>query len=219
MQINNFLQNLRASHKTGSELIHYAKLKGYEKEKSTMPVTPFIYEFFLYNTLYSIDWEKTQINGQITHHVSKGEGKLYESEKQEEFEKFLKRLAKKYPKLIFEAFKPLTQVSLKENWTNIKPDQYISQKNGDKFFKNLQSLQTDLANVEGLDVKKIDKMFDKIQKCRSFVYKVRNNVFHGSKSPGQLWDEDQRKRIEIYHLFLNCLVSSFFLLFEKESHS
>ena len=47
------------------------------------------------------------------------------------------------------------------------------------------------------------------------MYLVRNNIFHGSKSIGEIYERDQRRRIEVYDIFLKCLVSLFFLAVDK----
>lgn len=120
-------------------------------------------------------------------------------------------MAEKNPRPLYEAFAPLSTISLEGNWTAVNPDPHITHEKGEEFFKNLKILQSQVQNIANLEVSKLGKVFAKIEICRLFVYQVRNNIFHGTKNLGEIWDDDQRKRIEIYHLFLNCLVSSFFL--------
>src|SRR5437773_10408090 len=43
-------------------------------------------------------------------------------------------------------------------------------------------------------------------------YLVRNSIFHGSKALGKTYDEDQKRRFEVYDLFLMCITSLFFLV-------
>ena len=43
-------------------------------------------------------------------------------------------------------------------------------------------------------------------------YLVRNSIFHGSKPLGKTYDEDQKRRLEVYDLFLKCITSLFFLV-------
>ena len=41
-------------------------------------------------------------------------------------------------------------------------------------------------------------VFSDVAGCRKFVYKVRNNIFHGSKRIGETWDTDHARRIQLY---------------------
>jgi hypothetical protein len=52
-----FVRILAEVHRDGTRLIHYARERNSSRERSTMPVTPFVYKFFLYNSLYSVDWQ------------------------------------------------------------------------------------------------------------------------------------------------------------------
>jgi len=210
-----FIDKLHDLHRDSSGLEHYAKDQE-GKQRSTMPVTPFVYDFFLYNTLYSIDWEKSVSSGQIRNYPARGKGCLSESAKQDRFEGFLKQLAKNYPEVLGDAFYPLAKMSLEGAWTRVEPDAYISIEKGNEFFNNLRALQALVKKSNGLDESQLDQVFDKIKQCRKFVYDVRCNIFHGTKHMGEIWVDEQKKRIEVYRLFLNCLLSAFFTLWQEK---
>jgi hypothetical protein len=208
-----FVLTLERVHRDEFDLIHYARNANGNDEHSTMPVTPFVYEFFLYNSLYSVDWEKSLTNGYVFNYA---DNSLKERPKQRKFEQLLKQLAAKNPGALYEAFSPLAAIPLEGDWTRITPDAYISLNDGKQFFKNLSSLQQLVQNRKALDVQRLDEVFARIENCRIFIYKVRNNIFHGSKRLGEIWETSQRKRIEVYRLFLTCLITSFFLLIRDQ---
>jgi len=49
------------------------------------------------------------------------------------------------------------------------------------------------------DKSQLGRLFARIETCRLFVYQVRNNVFHGTKTLGKIWDTKQSRRIEVYN--------------------
>ena len=49
--LTNFVDILRQAHEDGSRLDHFARHRQSNADHSTMPVTAFIYEFFLYNSV------------------------------------------------------------------------------------------------------------------------------------------------------------------------
>lgn len=207
-----FIQMLLGLHKDGMMLQHFARYPGRKTERSTMPVSAFIYQYFLYNTLYSIDWDKTQVAGSIVYHPMSG---ISEGAKQHRFEKFLQNLAKNKPRILQESFAPLTRIELNGSWTAVVPDSNISQQDGELFFRSLEQLVQLSSGTEDQVKLKVGKIFSRIETCRRFVYAVRNNIFHGTKTLGEMWDPDQRKRIHVYYQFLNCLVSCFFELVKR----
>jgi hypothetical protein len=61
-----------------------------------------------------------------------------------------------------------------------------------------------------------NKTFELLEKCTTFINMVRNNIFHGSKTLGDIYEPNQKRRIEVYDLFLKGLTSLFFLASGKE---
>lgn len=209
-QVLQFISMLSEVHDDGIELHHFAREIRNNKVRSTMPTTAFIYQFFIYNSLYSIDWQSTHAQTKfVLHH-----GNHHEGYKQHQFELFLRAQAERWPLVIQSAFSSLQTIPLDEAWINIIPDPYISKEEGKNFFNRLNQLYELIQGSEAEVTSNLGSIFSKIQTCRLFVNKVRNNIFHGTKSLGQIWDEDQQKRIEVYLQFLRCLVSCFFLYYE-----
>ena len=55
--VADLIDTLHAAHLDNARLHYYAR-GPQNRIISQMPLTPFIYEFFLFNSLYQIDWEK-----------------------------------------------------------------------------------------------------------------------------------------------------------------
>ena len=182
--------------------------------RAIMPATPFIFEFFLYNSIYQVDWENTETNGHKTEFpVGLDENgrsiRLSEGKQQKALEKYLRKKCQHDTTLLQRAFAPLGQLpDLDAPWTRIRTEDPAKTEEGERFFKRITELRNLVNSGELLPTGSI---FDLIGECRYFVYNVRNNIFHGSKSLADLYDDNQGRRIEVYHLFLQSLVSLFFL--------
>jgi len=119
------------------------------------------------------------------------------------------------PGLIKRAFDPVAQLDdLEGHWTSVTPDARISAEEGQRFFRKLAELAARVDAAE--DLAPTAAVFKLIGNCRHFVYLVRNNIFHGSKSLGEIYERDQARRLEVYDSFLKCLVSLFFLSVDRE---
>lgn len=211
-QVAQFVQVLSAVHNDNKELLHFAR-KGLGKpERSTMPTTAFVYQFFIYNSLYTIDWSST-----IEKNVLVFQPDQRERFKQQQFENFLRHQATKCPSVIRSAFGSMRKVPVSESWTTVTPDPYITYEDGQDFFTRYNQLH-DLIQGSEVEIKQsMGQVFSRIESCRLFVYRVRNNIFHGTKSLGEIWDPDQKRRLKVYHHFLQCLVSCFFECYETAS--
>jgi hypothetical protein len=209
VHLDEFVQMLNAVHEDGLGLQHFARCGA--QERSTMPLTAFVYQFMLYNTLYCIDWEASQELASPVQYNSR----LCESRKHGRFEGYLRGMAIHFPDILRESFQPLTQVELEGPWAAITEDPRINTSEGEAFFVHLQVLADTIGSNSELD---FDRTFQKIAECRKFVYQVRNNIFHGTKTLGHIENGDQKRRIEIYRLFLQCLVSSFFAVWNCTRH-
>lgn len=212
-ELSNLISMLYAVHRDSSRLQHFARDSSDNSERSTMPVTAFVYEYFLYNNLYSIDWNESQGERSVIYHpLDKSE-----SSKQQSLEDYFRPIANENPHLVANSFKVLIPIPFKGPWRQVNPDPYISIKDGDAFFKALEDLIEFIKLPEGDLKQKMGKVFSRIQSGRLFVYKVRNNIFHGTKSLGEVWDPDQSMRINVYYHFLKGLNRMFFRLWESSN--
>ena len=211
--IESLINTLHMVHLDNSRMQYYAKNKN-GRSVSMMPLTPFIYEFFLFNSLYQIDWEKSLDERNLLYHPDI----CTESQKQTMFWNYLKAYAKTNPSLFYRAFEPIGYLpDLKSEWTEITPGTRVTEDQGKSFFRKVQIIQTLILEChtpnEMITSKKV---FEPINDCIYYIYQIRNNIFHGSKTLGQIHDANQKQRIEVYELFLKCVTSLFFLSVNKD---
>lgn len=84
-----------------------------------MPATSFVYEFFLYNSVYQYDWETTLQEGKL---IPWSED-LSQTQQQSRLEKFLRSRCKDSHELLPHAFYPLAEIEdLEGDWTQVTPD-------------------------------------------------------------------------------------------------
>jgi hypothetical protein len=203
-----FVDNIKRIHDDNTELEHFAKSKNSQTSFSTMPITAFIYEFFIYNSLYSVDWKESIKNNQISSFREKG---TKEEEQQNKFVNYLKEIAKDNLGTFKLSFQKLADENIEDKWTDVDPDNKangITIECGKAFFENLKVLQSLIKSDKPFTEERLNKAIPRILDCIKFIYRVRCNIFHGSKHIGET-KYAQKKHIEVYHLFLNCLVSSF----------
>ena len=224
-QITTFLQSLYGVYCDNAQMWHYAEHRQ-NGIYSTMPTTSFIYNFFIYNSIYQYDWETSIRHRKLTPWSAEQEthdkerlAEMVKSDselaKQKRLEKFMRKACKKDQTLLHKAFRPLARLTdLDGPWTSVATDLGTTRDAATSFFMHLLELsQTIRLDEETSDktVKASKQNFELIQKCRYFMYTVRNNIFHGSKTLGDTWDKNQTKRLAHYDLFLKCLLQLFFL--------
>jgi hypothetical protein len=176
-----------------------------------MPATSFVFEFFLFNSIYQHDWQRSMDSNALCSWPTE---ELKESEQQSRLENFIRKQCESRPDILRRAFDPLQHLEdLDGQWTATTPDSRISQELGQSFFRKVSKLRDAVAADKSPDP--TGALFKLIGGCRFFIYLVRNNIFHGSKSIGEIYERDQRRRIEVYDIFLKSLVSLFFLAVDK----
>ena len=211
--ISSLVDILHNVHCDNSKQQYYAEKVG--RRISTMPLTPFIYEFFLFNSLYQVDWNKSYGKEELIFHPDD----YSESKQQREFIKYLKGYSKNKPSDLYRAFEPLAYLpTIEGEWTHIAPDARISKDHGVSFFKKIKELQKIIESCKNPNEMPVtQKVFELIDKGCYYIYLVRNNIFHGSKTLGEIYERNQQRRIEVYELFLKGVTSLFFLSAKKPS--
>jgi hypothetical protein len=208
--IENLLETLRLAHCDNAQKAYYAR-RHPGQSNSTMPATSFVFEFLLFNSLYQYDWSRSCAENRL---VPWQPEELSESKQQRRLEAFVLDRCRANPSILQRAFDPLTSLTeLDGEWTLVTPDARITPEQGRSFFTKLAKLRDRIHSGSELTVS--GSLFELIEGCRYFVYLVRNNIFHGSKSIGDVYEPSQRRRIEAYDLFLKCLVSLFFLAVDE----
>lgn len=211
----NLVNVLRKAHGENGRLHYYATSDPKSRGHLIMPVTPFVFELFIYNSIYQVDWPAS-LKARIV--VNHPRDDFTEPKQQRELEKFLKPYVKKEPTLLYKAFIPIRDASLEGDWTAVVPDARISVEHGQRFFGRARKLREILRTADRPDGLKVNNsILDLIQECRLFIYDVRNNIFHGSKTLGETYEPNQRQRIDLYMTFIRCLNELFFSVCDKIS--
>lgn len=214
IEIDNLLDTFHRSHYQIVENTYYASSIWSGRRQPIVPATSFIFEFMLYNALYQYDWLRSYGEGRL---IDLSEEDRSDSSRQASFEKFMRNRCKENPSWIVRAFAPIRAVNdLNGDWTRFETGPRINAEDGRRFFDKLSSLATLVESTdEFFDIK---AAFRLIKECRVFVYRIRNNIFHGTKSIGSITG-GQCRRVEVYDIFLKCLISLFFLCVGKSKIS
>ncbi|GDY10747.1 hypothetical protein LBMAG52_42350 [Planctomycetia bacterium] len=213
--IENFVDSIHQAHLDNARQVYVAKTLGRrQSQRDVSPLTNFVFEFFLYNSLYAVDWERSYAEGQLVHHDREI---INEAKMQNTLETFCRQKCREgNSSILTEALLPLAGLNdLTGQWTQITTDDRIKAEDGVRFFAKIAELGQLAA---GSELGPTRSTFELIASCRYFAYGVRNNIFHGSKSLGETYEENQARRIGVYDLFLRCLTSLFFLATGKREH-
>ena len=192
-------------------MVYYAAKVGSGTMKPVMPATPFIFEYFIYNSIYQHDWLQSDACRHLVAHGEAERKRGDEGEQQKRLvDEYLLPVCKKQPELLWRAFAPFQYlIDLHGKWAKINFDTNITAQQGEDFFAAMYAIQSMIQKDRSL--RSIDEFFVKLHICRQFIGRVRNNIFHGRKKLDEIWTDSQRKRIELYHLFIQSLNSLFFL--------
>jgi len=211
--VNGLIDILYQVHIENANQQYIAKLIG-RPSTSVMPISSFVFEFFIFNSLYQVDWKTSFDRAELIYHSDE----YTEGQQQKAFLAFLKEKIGQDPTRLYYALLPLSFMpDISGDWTTVTPDARISIEYGKRFFKYVNELQRlVLTNSNPSEIPTSNRVFDPISECIRFIYNVRNNIFHGSKTILEANEEKQRKRIEVYDILLKCITSAFFLCVDKE---
>ena len=188
-----FLYLMQTLHEDSSRLQHFARNDVNDQAFSTMPVTPFVYQFFLYNSIYQVNWRASTNQKYICFYGRE----VTESWQQRRLEYFIRQEDPSGASFI-KCFDALRNVNLTGEWTEVIEDDNITLESGEVFFDKLRELQIIIRQGRVVDT---DRLYCLVDDLRYFIYKVRNNIFHGVKTLHDI-DRDalQKQRIDLYYL-------------------
>lgn len=186
--IDNFFYTMQNAHRGNKNSKYFSQ--DYNEDRRDITIcNKFIFEYFIFNSIYNVNWEKSNLHRKILTF----DYKIVELSKQNQFIKFLKaqtsseQISKFISNILkFKNFGVFDKVAKQQIDRNTK-------RNGKEFCDYVRSIQklNGNTNIEG-------KFFKQLKSSLRFIYAVRNNIFHGSKKPGQYWDESQKVRIGLY---------------------
>ncbi len=210
--VKNYIDAMHQAHLDNAAMVYSGQQAG--RSQTLMPATPFIFDYFIYNSLYSVDWNACEDQREMVY-FDRSDA-LSESKQQEAFENYISRKTGKSFKIFHQAFEPFAYIELTGNWTQTLATGRISKDDGYKFWQRAQRLQ-EILNTSSDRIS--NKTTDMIREMSRFVYLVRNNIFHGSKQVGIHSDMDNahKKRLQIYDLFIRCLMGWFFLAIGRKT--
>lgn len=164
----------------------------------------FVYSYFAFNTFYNFDWKTTVKTGNVSNFARIYiDGKEQDPSERTKFKSLVDFLFEHLTAEDEEAFfsilkgrnrhdKPHINDRLIKCMIGITPDRMISDSDRDKFKKEFKNL----IETENLQKSKLKN------EIIGFIYQVRNNIFHGTKTTIEMTDRDQRFRLEIYSKIL-----------------
>lgn len=193
--IYNQVLTLFTIHKNTTSYIHAVRKGNQELEEPFIP-THFIYEFFIFNTLYSINWKYSLNYGSIK---SLNGGELAEQEKYFAFifenDEFVESYDSKFKRILFKI--DINEIKYIKDRVRLDKDHFS------KHIKNRGSLK-DPDEVENFK-KAVDSILagefineEKIKSIITLIYRVRCNIFHGVKSIDELNRDIERKKLKFY---------------------
>lgn len=168
--------------------------------------TNFIYAFFVFNYIYNYDWKLTFIKNEVEEHnedasqfsrISTLIEYLFSVNEKDSLKKYLNILKYNLP------CEPIKASNILKNIKG-NPD------NADQFFYAFKEILID---------HNYNNCFAKLHYIYKFIYKVRCNVFHGSKREIQMREPNQKMRLEIYTALLLSLNDLFIIIASTESRS
>jgi hypothetical protein len=215
--INNkysFIEELKDLHRLHLVTKDFKHIIEYEPGSWKMfEPSKFVYSYFAFNTFYNFDWQKsceTHILNPLEKVIIDGkeesptDGYKYKAmidfifnhisnDEKIEFIRFIKRPNKRE--------NPILERILIEAIEGITPDKRIKESEVISFKKEFKKV-----------IESGNLLIGQIKNIVRFVYLVRNNIFHGTKTTIEMTDIKQRKRLEIYS---NILIGVNELLFKS----
>ncbi|MBQ9201944.1 MAG: hypothetical protein IJ154_06210 [Bacteroidales bacterium] len=197
---------------------HQIKQGVEDKWRDSIP-TYFIYSFFTFNSIYSIDWGKTKSENELTYHS----------------EGFERTRINKLLSFCFEGAEEQAKITFSEFIKKNLPDKFDTHDKFDTqvFLGLIKEDKNEKGNVKEIvedkfgryhypikDFKDAFRRFmkrdipneDECQKIAQFIYSVRCNLFHGLKQVVQLENrnsdiEKELYKLKVYTAFLNGINS------------
>lgn len=209
MELENYIDMLHRTHLDNAKSCYQA-INGPSRAITISPITNLVFELFLFNSLYSVDWTASSEAKSLVY-FSTIKRSLREKEKQHLLLEYCQsRSTQSDCVRISKAFSPIAgYLDSDESWKVIESDGRINREMGEKFFQEVRWIAERAAEQKLIAD---DNTFDKIKSCTDFIYLVRNNIFHGQKKLGEIHDRNHLKRLSIYDLFIRCVNSLFFLV-------
>jgi hypothetical protein len=162
----------------------------------------FVYAYFTFNSIYSVDWDNSFKETEPLEWQAVFNTETNKEEFPSDSKKFSKMISVCYNILGAEA-PILILTSLKNHLSEISaPEEELEHINPDSRTENyidrFRLKFSQLYNAQLIGNRHRDALIDILY----FIYLVRNNIFHGSKTTIEMMDERQQSRLAIYTAIL-----------------
>ena len=215
------MADLEVLHRDSASLEH--AIRKYDDQWHEFLPSRFVYSFFTFNTLYAIDWKESLAKGELVCYDDEDYPRKSENERFSEANRYHRYIdfcfsdrefVKVYEEFFF-AFigQTFDTRDILRELGNIRVDEKSSGAIKKKYFiRNFYDACALTLNSKTLDI-------DNCRTILTFIYKIRCNIFHGTKTLKELHNKSQQKRIDIYTVFLiaiNQMVFSYidYLIYE-----
>lgn len=193
------IENLRFIHTETIRLQHGIKRDYWAPYNPTL----FMYVYYCFNTLYSINWQESLKSG-VVHYFDEDRDED-ESRSSERF-KFNKMIS-------FCFYKPETfATEFRDKFIKIITNEF----NRDEIFNIINTIRIDqhpLGNIndDTIDIFKnnvkrllVDRIFnfETIKEISNFIYLIRNNIFHGTKTLEDMLQKEHKAKLLLYSYFI-----------------
>lgn len=174
--------------------------------------TRFVYAFFTFNSIYSFDWSASIETKTAVRWKKDEKGHFPRGKKQ--FKRYIRfcsdTLGEATPLTFSDQLQECLALFKVENWVqaleNIKPSNEISK---DRIYR--EAFPNNFDKLIYGQITREDH-YATLVTALMFIYRVRNNIFHGSKTRIEMESMEQQKRLLIYTALL---ISTNGLLFKS----
>ena len=178
--------------------------------------TKFVYSYFAFNTFYNYDWVESFKNQTLTLFKEIEDKALTETQKFKSMIDFIFDNTSPEERNTLVKFilrpnnreNPIQKAKLVNYINGITTDNKITESERESFKREFNNL----IESEELKIGKLKK------DILRFIYLVRNNIFHGTKTTIEMSDINQRKRLDIYSNILIGVNELLFKSFENKTN-
>lgn len=207
--LNRYIEGLYKIHLSSRAVSHAIK-RLMEEEWVGFPPSKFIYSFFVFNSMYNMKWKDISIDTPIDSYRYKYEDK---NSKEEQIKSLIDFTFSNKRFDAWSIFKQaFHQIELDENeirrrlkGIRLSDQTKITEAKG----RNMRELTGILASNSPRNIERLKGVV-------KFIYQVRCNVFHGTKTSVHHLDNSQSERFEIYTCTLYGICEAAFQMAELE---
>jgi hypothetical protein len=205
-KVTDYLNSVEISHLFAKNYNHGVETKG---KWDLFEPTRFVYAFFAFNMIYTIDWQSTILKNRLIYHKNNNDNtakkqiqqliQFIYNNNENEFESALNKIDPNRELFAIVSSMSFDYNSGRDNIRNT----------GNSIAKDFLNASEKFSNNETLDK---NDHFDLLQ----MSYAVRNNLFHGEKKAHQMKELGHRNRLFYYANIILATNESFFEIMKNK---